>query len=115
MAAKKEAETPKAERQDLATMLGLGESFMVGERKYKVKPLLLKDVPEFLDSTIHFNAPIFSMSSEESRAVLDRWMKKYVRDENDKPVGLDRATKEGWSIADLKKALNRLLDLSGLD
>lgn len=96
----------------LTKMLGKGEVFEVGEHKYKVLPLLLKDVPDFLGDNLPISMPMFLlMDTYEDKTA--RWLEKQVRNEDGTPLTLEMAKEHGWDTADLKACFEKLAGLSG--
>ncbi len=115
MANKKEA-NPKVESSpllSLATMLGSGEDFFVETKKYKVKPLKLKDVGEFFDDKINIGPQMYSMTNETERAKIEKWLSRQVFDENNEPVTLQRAIDDDWDLSDLRRCIQKMIDISG--
>lgn len=106
MAGKKEA-TP------LSLMLGGGEDFLVGEKRYTVKPLKLKHVDEFVKDNLNLGLQLVNLTNEAAKEKLDKWLSRQVVDQKGTPLSLERAIEEDWDLGDLKKCIQRLLDISG--
>lgn len=102
----KEAATP------LSVMLGTGEALEIAGKKYRVLPLKLREVQEFLDDNLSVGPQLVNLLTEEHRAKVSKWL-GHVVDESGKPMDLERAQAEDWTIADLRLALQKLMDLSG--
>jgi hypothetical protein len=107
--AKKEAKTPV----DLATMLGGGEYTIFQGKRYKVKPLKLRDREEFIKDELNFGSQFFTLIDAGLTAKLEKWMGRYLFDENDEPVTLAMVEEADWDIADLRKFVRMLVDISG--
>lgn len=103
----------KKEATSLATMVGTGELWEVQGKNYTVKPLKLKDEPEFTGDQINFGPQYFSLITPEERAKFDKWMSRYLFDEAGEPMSLEKATELDWDVADLKEFWHRLVKISG--
>ena len=97
----------------LSTMLGSGDIFMVGNKKYSVKPLKLKDVDEFSKDAVNIGPQMFSLIDKKRRENLDKWMKRQVFDANDEPVSIKKAIDDEWDLTDLRKCVKKIIDISG--
>lgn len=103
----------------LSVMLGSGEDFEVNGKIYKISPIMLIDVEEFMKSNMNLGSQLFSVSDKKEQAKIDRWLggkgekKGYCYDEDGNPVTLEKAMADGWSIVDLKMFLRKLCDISG--
>ncbi len=103
----------KKEATPLSTMLGSGEDFLVGEKRYTVKPLKLKHIDEFVKDNLSVGLQFVNLTNDEAREKLNKWLSRQVVDENGSPLSLDRAMEEDWDLVDLKNCIQRLLDISG--
>ena len=101
------------ESSPLSTMLGSGEDFFVGEKKYKVKPLKLKAVDEFSNDKINIGPQMFSMVDKNEREKLEKWFARQVYDEKGEPMTLQQAMDDDWDLSDLRMCMQRIIDLSG--
>jgi hypothetical protein len=106
---KKEAKTPVS----LATMLGTGDTFEAKDKTYKVKPIKLKDVEEFMADNLSIGSQLFNVSNKDSKTKIDKWLNGYAVDSKDEPMSLDKAMNDEWDIVDLKNFIKKLCDLSG--
>ncbi len=97
----------------LATMLGSGEDFFVGEKKYRVKPLKLKDVDAFSDDKINIGPQMFSIVNKEEREKLEKWFSKQVFTEKGEQMTLQQAMDDDWDLSNLRKCMQKIIDLSG--
>jgi len=115
MAKKGEAEQPlsTSEIVSLATMLGGGDFFSVGEKRYKVKPLKLKDIDEFQKDAVNVGPQLYSMINEEARSKLEKWLSRQVFDANNEPMTLQKAIDDDWDLSDLRLCVQKIIDLSG--
>jgi hypothetical protein len=100
---------------DLSTMLGTlsGESFIVGENLYTVKPMALKHVDEFMKDNLSLGAQIFNLSNKTVRDKLDKWLSGYCYSKSGEAMSLQKAMNEDWNVIDLKNFFKKLCDLSG--
>jgi len=96
----------------LSTMLGSGEEFCAGGNTYKVRPLKLKEVDEFLNDNISIGAQLFNVVNKDMREKLGKWLQKCFTKDG-KPLTLEMAMEDDWDLADLKMAVQRLIDISG--
>ena len=97
----------------LSVMLGTGEKFIVGDKEYTVKPLKLKDLDEFTSDKLAVDAQLFNVMNKEARANLDKWLQKQVVDAEGNPVDYNKIMEDDWTLADLRRCIGRLLDISG--
>jgi len=97
----------------LSTMLGSGDSFFVGEKKYRVKPLKLKEVDEFTQDGLSVGPALFNVSSKKNKSILDKWIKSKIFDGDGNPMNLEKAMADDWDLVDLKRAVQKLVDISG--
>jgi len=107
---KRKEESPLA---SLSTMLGSGDSFSVGNKKYTVKPLKLKDVEGFSSDGVNIGPQMFSVVNEAARKNLEKWMAKQVFDANGEPVTLEKAIADDWDLTDLRRCVQTMIDISG--
>jgi hypothetical protein len=100
---------------DLSTMLGiLGDNdFVVGNKKYVIKPMALKHVDEFMKDNLSLGAQIFNLSNKDVKMKLEKWLSGYCFDSNGEAMTLKKAMDDDWNIVDLKNFLKKLCDLSG--
>lgn len=105
----KETKTPTP----LSVMLGSGDFLIVKDKKYKVKPIALKDIEEFMNDNLSIGSQLFNITNPERRKKVDRWLTGYCLDEKDNPINLETAMNEGWDIVDLKEFMKKLCDISG--
>jgi len=112
-------EAKKTDYTPLLTMLGGGDFFVVkdddgNEKRYKVKPIKLRELNEFFEDQIVFGgSQIFNIATPERKEKLDKWLLRQVSDMKDNPVTLQRVMDEGWNIKDLRVCLAKILDISG--
>lgn len=106
---KKEAHPPV----DLATMLGTGDYHIIQGKRYKIKPLKLRDHKEFLEDNLNLGSQFFTLLEEKEVAKLEKWMGRYLFDENDEPMTLAKAEEADWDVTDLRKFVKLLIDISG--
>ena len=103
----------KKEATPLSTMLGSGEDFFVGEKRYTVKPLKLKHIDEFINDNLSLGWQLVNITDQNARDKLDKWLSRQVVDEKGNPMSLEKAMEDDWDLADLKRCIQRLLDISG--
>jgi hypothetical protein len=107
------AKETKTSPTPLSVMLGSGDFLIVKDKKYKVKPIALKDIEEFMSDELSIGSQLFNITNPERRKKVDRWLTGYCLDEKDNPINLETAMNEGWDIVDLKEFIKKLCDLSG--
>lgn len=119
------AKETKTSPTPLSVMLGSGDFLIVKDKKYKVKPIALKDIEEFMSDELSIGSQLFNITNPERRKKVDRWLGGvkdkegniikggYCFDEKDNPVSLKIAMNSGWDIVDLKEFMKKLCDLSG--
>jgi hypothetical protein len=100
---------------DLSVMLGIlgGNDFMVGDKKYVVKPMKLKEVNEFMKDNLGLSTQLFAISNEASKKKMDKWLSNHCFDKIGEPMTVEKAINDDWSIVDLREFIKRLCDLSG--
>ena len=103
----------KKEVTPLATMVGTGEPWEVQGKNYMIKPLKIKDEPEFTRDQINFGAQYFSLVDPKEKAKIDKWIGRYLFDEADEPMNLEKVAEDDWDVADLKEFWHRLVKISG--
>lgn len=96
----------------LSTMLNMGEEFFVGENAYMIRPLLLKETQEFADDHVNLGAQVFTMWDQERKNKTDKWLQRCFTKDG-KPLTLEQAMEDDWTIVDLRHALERMIDISG--
>lgn len=97
----------------LNDMTGGGEIFTVGGKKYTVKPLKLREIPEYNKDSVNVGPQLFSMLDERQKTVVDKWLGKKVEDEKGNPMSIERAEEDDWSLTDLRQCLLKIIDVSG--
>lgn len=97
----------------LSTMLGGGDFIEIQGKQYKIKPLKLKDVDNFIEKNVSLGSQIFNLADEKSKKDMNEWLSKYCYDENDSPVNFETAIEQDWDIVDLKTFIKKLCDISG--
>jgi hypothetical protein len=103
--AKQEAVTP------LETMLGEAADFPVNGKNYKVMPLLVKDNNEF--NELYLGPQYFTINNPEDRKKLEKFMPRYLFNEADEPMTVDKIGEDGWSVADITRFLKKVIQVSG--
>ena len=109
MADKKKEATPAP----LSTMLGAGDKFTVNDKEYIINPITLKDINAFTEEQLSMGSQIFNLMDEKTKAVLEKWIQKYITDSEGNQMTIQRMTDEDWNVVDLKNAIQRLIDVSG--
>lgn len=110
----KNTEKSNVKETPLSVMAGSGDFFKAQGKKYKVKPLKLKEVDELKnDEMFVFEGQFFNMSNPDNRKKLNKWIEKKATDESGEPLTLEKAMNDDWDLNDLKEFMRKLLDLSG--
>ena len=97
----------------LSTMLGSGDFIDIQGKQYKVKPIKLKDIDDFMGKNISLGSQLFNLVEPKSKKAIDSWLAKYCYDENSNPISLDIAIEQDWDVVDLKIFIKKLCDISG--
>ena len=105
----KEAKAPVP----FSVMNGDGESFIVGDKKYTVRPMLVGDSLKFAEDGLSISSQLFNLANKEAKEKLDFYLSQYCFDENKDPMTIEKVIADKWSIIDLKNFLRKLCDLSG--
>jgi len=100
---------------DLSTMLGIlgGNDFIVGDKKYVVKPMSIAEVDEFVKDNLSLGTQLFAIANKETRNKLEKWLSGHCFDKIGEPMTIEKAIKDDWNIVDLKEFVKKLCDLSG--
>ncbi len=101
------------ENTPLSTMLGSGDFIEIKGKKYKIKPIALKDIEAFVGSNINLGPQLFNLVDKKAKENINNLLVKYCYDENDNPVSLDIASEHEWDVVDLKTFVKKLCDISG--
>jgi len=113
MAEKAEKKRDAREATPLSVILGLGAEFEAAGKKYTVKPLKLKDVEAFSGDNISLGAQLYNVLNQKARDTLDKWLSRYVFNEAGEGMTTEKAKADDWDLGDLKRCVQRLLDISG--
>jgi hypothetical protein len=103
----------KKEAVSLSTMLGEGDFWNVKGKDYIVKPIKIKDEPEFTRDEINFGAQYFSLIDQKQREKFNKWMERYLFSKEGEPMNLEKVSEADWDISDLKEFWKRLVGISG--
>ena len=94
-------------------MSGDGESFIVGEKTYTVKPMLVGDALKFSDEGLSIGTQIFNIARPETRTKVDAYLSQYCTDETGAVMSIEKIITDNWSVVDLKLFIRKLVDISG--
>lgn len=97
----------------LSVMLGDGDSFIVKEKSYTIKPIALKHIEEFMKDNLSLGVQLFNVSNEKTREKVNRWLTGYCFDEEGNSISLEKAMENDWDVVDLKEFFRKLCDFSG--
>lgn len=112
------AEEKEAVSTPLGVMLGSSEFFVVHQRKtktekrYSLYPLNLEDVDK-VSNNLSVRAQLYNLANEDNKKLLNEVMQEYVFDSDGNAVTLDKAKEDKWTLADLRRCVEKLFDLSG--
>jgi hypothetical protein len=102
------------EKAPLSVMGGGGETFTAQGKKYKIRPLKLKDIEEFKEDKLFIgDEQIYNLLIDETKKNLDKWTKRQVFDKDDTPVSLDMLMEHDWDLEDLRGCVRKMLRISG--
>lgn len=96
-----------------SVMSGEGDSFIVGEKVYTVKPMLVGDALKFLDDKISIDLQIFNLTNAKTKAKLSEYLSAYCANEAGEAMNIDKIIEDGWTVVDLKMFMRKLCDISG--
>lgn len=96
-----------------SVMSGDGEPFVVGEKKYTVKPMLVGDALKFADDGVSLGPQILNLGNPASKVKIDSYLSKYCTDEKFESMSLEKITADNWNVVDLKLFIRKLVDISG--
>jgi len=105
----KEAKAPVP----FSVMNGDPELFIVGEKKYYVKPMPVGEALKFVDDDIVLDKQIFNLALKDRRKKIDKYLSEYCTNEKGEPMSLQKITDDNWNIVDLKHFIWKLCDISG--
>lgn len=94
-------------------MNGEGDSFVVGEKNYTVKPMLVGDALKFSDDNLSVGSQIFNIAIKEKREKINKYLSKYCTNDKGEPMSLESAIADDWDVVDLKEFIKKLVDISG--
>lgn len=96
-----------------SVMSGDGESFVVGEKNYTVKPMLVGDALKFAEDGLFIDVQLFNLGNKKAKAKLEEYLSRYCVDENNDPMSIEKITTDNWNVVHLKQFVKRLVDISG--
>ncbi|MDR7856079.1 hypothetical protein [Tissierella sp.] len=97
----------------LSVMLGDGGSFIVKEKHYTIKPIVLRDIERFMKDNLSLGTQLFNITDKKSSVKVDNWLTHYCFDEEGNPVTLEKAMENDWDVVDLKEFFRKLCDFLG--
>jgi hypothetical protein len=101
------------EKTPLSVMSGSGSVFEAQGKKYRIRPMKLREVDEFYkDNLILADGQFFNMTIPSNRKSLNKWLEKMVT-ANDQPLSLEQVIEDDWDLNDLRACIRRLIDISG--
>lgn len=96
-----------------SVMSGEGDSFIVGEKNYTVKPMLVGDALKFLNEGLSIGTQIFNLAEPKAKAKLNEYLSRYCTNEKDEPMSIDKVIEDNWDVIHLKNFMKKLCDISG--
>lgn len=96
-----------------SVMSGEGDSLIVGEKAYTVKPMLVGDALKFLEEGLSIGSQIFNLADPKAKAKLEGYISSYCTNEAGEAMDISKISEAGWSIVDLKNFMKKLCDISG--
>ena len=96
-----------------SVMSGEGDSFIVGEKTYTVKPMLVGDALKFADDSLSVGSQIFNLADPKAKEKLDNYLQRYCTDETGEAMSIEKIINDGWSVVDLKLFIRKVVDISG--
>jgi len=97
----------------LGTMLGTGDNFQAKDKSYKVNPIALEHIEEFMADNLSIGSQLFNVANKDSKEKVDRWIIGYCFNDKGEPMSLSKVMTDHWDIVDLKNFFKKLCDLSG--
>ncbi|HEX2925854.1 MAG TPA: hypothetical protein VHP38_06300 [Ruminiclostridium sp.] len=96
-----------------SVMNGDGESFVVNEKNYTVKPMLVGEALNFASSGLSLGPQIFNLGEKKAREKLDKYLSQYCTNESGEPMTIDKVSADNWNVVHLKLFIRKLVDISG--
>jgi hypothetical protein len=96
-----------------SVMSGDGESFVVGEKTYTVKPMLVGDALKFAADGVSLGPQIFNLGDKKAKEKLEKYLSQYCTDELGEAITIDKIIAENWNVVHLKLFIRKLVDISG--
>lgn len=96
-----------------SVMSGDGESFVVGEKTYTVKPMLVKHALEFASEGLSIGSQIFNLTDKKAMAKVSGYLAGYCANEAGESMDLNKIAEDNWTVVDLKQFMRKLVDISG--
>lgn len=96
----------------LSVMVESAEEFVVKGTKHLIRPLFLEEVPEFQRDGLTVGPQFFNLADEERAKTLDKWISRVLFDKDGNPLSLQQLKEKHWNIKDLRKVLQKIIDLS---
>lgn len=96
-----------------SVMSGDGEPFVVEEKSYTVKPMLVGDALKFAEDGLFIDVQLFNLGNKKARAKLDSYLTEYCINENGEPMSIEKIVTDNWNVVHLKQFVKKLVDISG--
>jgi hypothetical protein len=96
----------------LSVMVESAEEFVVRGTKYLVRPLFLEEISEFNRDGLSIGPQFINLADEERAKTLDKWISRILFDKDGSPLSLQQLKEKHWNIKDLRKVLQKIIDLS---
>ncbi|MGE5397260.1 MAG: hypothetical protein ACM3MK_06960 [Chitinophagales bacterium] len=96
----------------LAVMLEDAEDIVIKGARYQIRPLYLQEVREFQKDGLSIGPQFINIVDEERAKTLDKWLKRTVY-KSGANVTLDELLESNWTVKDLRKVVQKLIDISG--
>ena len=96
----------------LTVMLESAEEFDLRGTKYFVRPLFLEEIAEFNRDGLSVGPQYINLVDEAREKTLDKWISRILFDKDSNPLSLQQLKDKHWNIKDLRKILQKLIDIS---
>lgn len=113
MSDKAEQKKEKLPPIPLDVMLAQGNFFEAQGKQYEIRPVKLKHIQELLTDQISVTSQIFNLSSDEHRAVQEKWIPRILFNKDGEPATLEQVINDDWDVEDLKRFWRMTHQLSG--
>jgi len=99
------------DKVSLGIMLEDTEEMTIKGTKYYIRPLFLGEVAEFGKGGLSVGPQFVNLVDEGRKKVVDKWIQRTVFDKDGNAMSLEKLEK--WTVKDLRKYMQKVIDISG--